>query len=103
MARHPHTFWLDDTDPEQRALQRWLEDLAAKREKASTIVEALLAHHTGAGGVTLVTLNDKLDHLLARLAAASLSSVGPPPTEAAQGRGDSMLPDGHTYLDALGL
>jgi hypothetical protein len=52
MARHAHTFRLDDTDPRERALQRRLEDRARTREKASAIVEALLSHHAGAAGVT---------------------------------------------------
>ena len=75
MARHAHTFWLDDTDPRERALQRWLEDLARTREKASTIVKALLSHHAGVASVTFITLNDKLDRL-----SALLQSVSPKQT-----------------------
>ncbi len=52
MARHAHTFRLDDTDPRERALQRRLEDLARLREQASTMVRALLSHHAGVSGVT---------------------------------------------------
>ena len=98
MARHAHSFWLDDTDPEQRELQHWLQDLAQDREKNATIVRALRAWHRGAAGVTLVTLNDKLDRLFTLLQSAPRPSLSADPSAPAP-----ASPDGLTDLDTLGL
>ena len=101
MARHAHTFWLDDTDPRERALQRWLEDLACTREKASTIVEALLSHHAGAAGVTLITLNDKLDRLSTLLQSASPEQAAQRPARDTS-TNHCTTGDGLTHLNNLG-
>ena len=101
MARHAHSFWLDDTDPEQRELQHWLQDLAQDREKNATIIRALRAWHRGAAGISLVTLNDKLDRLFTLLQSSQRSSSPRPLIRDAEAVNQPT--DGLTDLDTLGL
>ena len=68
MARHSHTFWLEDTDSRRHALQRWLEDLANR------------------AGATLITLglysSAKLQPGLRRRLGCSPSPASTPSTPA---------------------
>jgi hypothetical protein len=93
MARHAHSFWLDDTAPEQRELQHWLQALAQDREKNATIVRALLAWYRGAAGISL---RDKLDRLLSLTQTLRPVPNNPQPKT-------QTTPDGITHLDRLGL
>jgi hypothetical protein len=67
-------------------------------------VEALLAHHAGATDVTLVTLNDKLDGLLALLPPVieGQGAMSAPRVRVAP-RTRASPTDGLNHLDHLGL
>jgi hypothetical protein len=81
---------------EERAVIRWLE---AEGNYSDAVRAVLVAHVVGQGGVSMVTVNDKLDRLLRLAESGALVAGGPdgaPPADARPG-------DGLAYLDEMGL
>ena len=82
--------------PNERAVIRWLE---AQPNNSNAVRAVLVAHVVGGGGISMVTVNDKLDRILRFVESGGVvagGAEGAPPAEAGPG-------DGLDYLDELGL